>query len=153
MLDSLMGMLYLQPLPGGRRGAGLLLTRVLVGAAFLVHGYGKVADLAGFAAEFHMPMAAAVFAAYAQLIAGGLLILGLATPLAALTITGTMTVATLSLIARGEPWINPHGHSFEASFFYLVTSLCIALLGPGAYSLDSAWVSTAARDLATSEQH
>ena len=36
--------------PSGQRGIALLLLRVFVGIAFLFHGYGKVVDVAGFAA-------------------------------------------------------------------------------------------------------
>jgi|GEM_PF-527831 len=125
------------PAPSGRRSFAMLILRALVGLAFLVHGYGKVADIPAFASEFQIPMSIASTAAYAQLAGGALLLVGLATPLAALTIAGTMLVAALKLIGRGEPFINPHGHSYEASFFYLVASLVITLLGPGAYSLDA----------------
>ena len=134
--STLLELLYL-PAPSGRRGFALLILRALVGTAFLFHGYGKVADILAFASEFQIPMGIALIAAYSQLAGGALLLVGLATPLAALTIAGTMSVATLTLIGRGEPFINPHGHSYEASFFYLVASLTITLLGPGAYSLDA----------------
>ena len=129
-------LLYLTP-STGRAGLALLLLRVLVGTAFVFHGYGKATDLAGFEAEFSMPPLVAVFAAYAQIVAGVLLVAGLVTPFAALTIAGTMSVATLKLMGRGEPFISPHGHSYEASLFYLVASVALALLGPGAYSLDA----------------
>ncbi|MCI0422825.1 MAG: DoxX family protein [Acidobacteria bacterium] len=106
--------------PSGRRGIALLLLRVFVGIAFLFHGYGKVVDIAGFAAEFGMPYLIAAAAACVQFGAGLLLILGLVTPLAGLALAGTMPVATSQLIARGEPFVSPHGHSWEASSFYLV---------------------------------
>jgi uncharacterized membrane protein YphA (DoxX/SURF4 family) len=52
-----------------------------------------------------------------QLIGGIILILGALTPLAALGIAGTMIPATIFLIQRGEPFINPAGHSWENSAF------------------------------------
>ena len=74
-----------------------------------------------------------------QLFGGMLLILGAFTPLAALGIAGTMITATTFLIQLGEPFINPAGHSWENSAFYLTAGICQALSGAGPWSLD-AWV-------------
>lgn len=137
LLNIIRSILFTTQVPGLRPTAALWVLRTFIGVAFVFHGYGKAEDLDGFAKEFGMPMAVAAAAAYAQMIAGGLLIIGLVTPIAALTIVSTMTVATLKLIGRGEPFISPHGHSFEASAFYLISSLVIALLGPGGWSLDA----------------
>ena len=122
--------------PSGRGGIALLLLRVFIGIAFLFHGYRKVVDIAGFATEFGMPHCIAAAAASVQFGAGLLLILGLVTPLASLALAGTMAVATSQLIARGEPFVSPHGHSWEASSFYLVLNVALILLGPGSYSID-----------------
>lgn len=65
------------------------------------------------------------------------MIVGLVTPLASLAIASTMVVATLSLIGRGEPFVSPHGQSWEASSFYFIASLVVALLGPRLISLDA----------------
>ena len=127
--------------PTGRAGFALLLLRVLVGTAFLFHGSGKAGELEAFAREFNIPISAATFAAYAQLAGGVLLIGGLFTWLGAALIAGTMATATAKLIERGEPFVNPAGHSWEASSFYLVACVVILLLGPGRYSLDALpWV-------------
>jgi uncharacterized membrane protein YphA (DoxX/SURF4 family) len=61
------------------------------------------------------------------------------TPLAALGIAGTMVPATMFLIQRGEPFINPAGHSWENSAFYLIAGICLALSGAGRWSVD-AWL-------------
>jgi hypothetical protein len=61
----------------------------------------------------------------------------LLTPLAALGIAGTMAGATGTLIQKGEPFINPAGHSWENSSFYLALGVALTLLGAGAYSLDA----------------
>jgi uncharacterized membrane protein YphA (DoxX/SURF4 family) len=66
------------------------------------------------------------------------LIIGALTPLAALGIVGNMITATIFLIQRGEPFINPAGHSWENSAFYRATGICLALSGAGSWSLD-AW--------------
>ncbi len=123
--------------PEGRAGWALLLLRVFVGTAFFFHGGGKVNEIAQFAAEFSVPEPLAALAAYSQLIAAFLLLPGLATPLAAGAIGGTMTVAVFKLIERGEAFVNPHGHSWEASGFYLVAAVVLLLCGPGAYSVDA----------------
>src|ERR671917_107978 len=93
--------------PGGRAGAALLLLRVFVGVAFT------------------------------QFIGGLLLICGALTPLACSGIAATMAVAALELIARGEPFVNPDGHSWEGAAFYLVAASAVALLGPGRFSVDA----------------
>lgn len=123
--------------PSGRAGVALLLIRLYMGIAFIQHGSGKLDDIAGFAAEYHLPWIVAAATMILQLTGGILLIVGLLTPLAALGIAGTMVGATLTLIQKGEPFINPAGHSWENSSFYLMLGLGLSLLGAGAYSLDA----------------
>jgi putative oxidoreductase len=122
---------------GGRAGIALLVLSLFVGVAFLFHGSGKTVELEAFAHEFGVPVALAAVAAYAQVIGAVLLIGGIGTPVGAGLIAGTMAVATAKLIGRGEPFVNPAGHSWEASSFYLVTGIAILLLGPGRYSIDA----------------
>jgi putative oxidoreductase len=127
------------PISNRRVGAALLLLRVFVGIAFIQHGSGKLMHPSEFAAEFGIPIWLALATMLVQLGGGTLLILGALTPLAALGIAGTMLTATIFLINRGEPFINPVGHSWENSAFYLTASICLALSGAGPWSLD-AWV-------------
>lgn len=131
--------------PGGRAGTGLLLLRVFVGTAFLFHGYGKIVDVSAFAAEFTIPLPIAVMASYTQFLAGMLMIVGFLTPLASICLAATMAVATVKLIQRGEPFISPHGHCWEASSFYLIAASAVALLGPGLFSIDALLFAKAAR--------
>lgn len=121
-----------------RTDLGLFLLRSLVGAALAVHGHGKFLDVGAFAQEFSIPLPLAYAATLTQLMAGALVIVGLLTPLACVALASTMLVATGQLIARGESWISPHGHSFEASFFYLGANLVLLICGPGAFSVDAA---------------
>ncbi|MBY0507636.1 MAG: DoxX family protein [Bryobacteraceae bacterium] len=129
------------PFTSHRANVALLALRCLVGVAFLFHGGGKVADIGDFGEEFGIPLWLAWVAAWSQVLAGVVLIPGLLTPLAAMVLAGNMLVATAKLILRGESFINPHGHSYEASAFYFVASVLLLLLGPGAFSLDAYWTS------------
>jgi len=132
--------LIIPTFPAGRFGLGLLILRLFVGFAFVRHGSGKLNDIAGFAAEFHIPKPMALAAMLTQLCGGVLLLLGLLTPLAALGIASTVAVATFFLIKEGQPFINPKGHSWENTAFYVAAGLALALLGPGSYSLDAYWL-------------
>jgi putative oxidoreductase len=117
----------------------LLILRFFVGVAFIQHGTGKLMHPSEFAAEFGIPVSLALVTMLIQLIGGILLILGALTPLAALGIAGTMIPATIFLIQRGEPFLNPAGHSWENAAFYLMAGVCLALSGAGRWSLD-AWL-------------
>ena len=130
--------LFLFPMfPAGREGTALFLLRVFIGIAFLFHGFGKVKDLSAFATEFQLPFGIAAMAAYVQFFGAFLMIIGLLTPLVSMSLAGTMAVATFTLIAKGESFVDPHAHTWEASSFYLVTCLAVALLGPGIFSTDA----------------
>ena len=125
---------------GGRSSAvdvALLLLRVFAGVAFVLHGWGKVADVSGFAAEQGVPVVLGAAAAYVQFIGGLLLVVGLLTPLAAFGIGVTMVVAVVMLVRAGESFINPGGHSWESAALYAVLMLCLMMLGAGRYSLDA----------------
>lgn len=123
--------------PAGRAGFAVLALRLFVGTAFLFHGGGKTSELESFSQEFGVPIFLAAAAAYGQLAGAILLIVGLLTPVGASLIAGTMAVATAKLIERGEPFVNPAGHSWEATSFYLVAAIVTLLLGPGRYSVDA----------------
>ena len=122
-----------------RLALALLFLRAFVGMAFIQHGSGKLMHPSEFAAEFGIPVWLALTTMLIQLGGGILLILGALTPFAVLGIAGTMSTATMFLIQRGEPFINPAGHSWENSAFYLVAGICLALSGPGSWSMD-AWL-------------
>ena len=138
MYETLRSVIY-SPISNRRVGAALLLLRVFVGIAFIQHGSGKLMHPSEFATEFGIPVWLALITMMTQLIGGILLIVGALTPLAALGIAGTMFTATVFLINRGEPFINPAGHSWENSAFYLMAGICLALSGAGSWSLD-AWL-------------
>jgi putative oxidoreductase len=124
---------------------GLLLLRLGVGITFSLHGMqklfgwfgggGRRRTAAWFASlGFGDGRSAALLAGMGEL-AGGLgLALGLATPLAAAAMAGTMTTAAL---------VNRHEHGFwsadkgwELNGYLIVVAASVALTGPGALSLD-----------------
>jgi putative oxidoreductase len=127
---------HFQQWPDGRASLALLLLRTFVGTAFVLHSFLKTPNLPGFARKFKIPVYMAAAAAYTQLVGGFLLILGLLTPIAGIAVAVTMVVAVSKLKTRGEKFLDPEGHSWESAGFYLVASIVIVLMGPGAYSLD-----------------
>ena len=46
------------------------------------------------------------------------------------------SIARIILLQKGEPLINPAGHSWENSSFYLMLCIALSLMGAGAYSAD-----------------
>jgi uncharacterized membrane protein YphA (DoxX/SURF4 family) len=108
--------------PAGRPGVGLLALRAAVGASAVVHGVTR------FDAE---PTVAGV-AAGLTLVAGGLCLLaGFLTPVAAVAVS-------VSAAGLAFSWLPlPPSSTVVASPLAAVAALALALLGPGAYSLDS----------------
>lgn len=138
-MDLLVSLLFPSGLAAQPSAWALLGLRIFVGLAFIQHGLGKWHDLPGFAAEFSIPLWMAGMAAASQIVAAVGLLLGVGSPLAALTIGANMAVAVAKLIGRGESFVNPHGHSWESAGGYAVLGFAIYLLGPGNLSLD-AWL-------------
>jgi putative oxidoreductase len=127
-------------LPAGRlRSIGLLLLRLTIGVMMIHHGQEKLADPQQFAdtyvASLHLPFPLffAYAAGFSELIGSWLLILGLLTPLGALAITGTMTVAAYQHILTAGLNI----YVLELVVLYLGGSLALLLLGPGTLSFDA----------------
>lgn len=120
--------------------AGLLVLRLAIGVMMIHHGQEKLADPQQFAdtyvASLHLPFPLffAYVAGFSELIGSWLLILGLLTPLGALAITGTMTVAAYQHILTAGLNI----YVLELVVLYLGGSLALLLLGPGRLSFDAA---------------
>lgn len=118
----------------------LLLVRVVMGAAFMMHGWSKIQTPFSW-----MPMGSPVpgfFQALAALseFGGGLaLILGLLARLGALGLFFTMIVATYTVATIfAGPFVDPSGSriSFELPLMFCVVALFVSMNGPGRYSLD-----------------
>ena len=128
------------PAPGWATSTGLLLVRLAVGAAFILHGQPKVQNPTGWmgGAEGAPPSFLQAVAAFIEFGGGILLVAGICTRLAALLLAAQM-VAALALvhIPHGDPYVAQGRPSAELAVAYLAVNLALAALGAGAYSLDA----------------
>lgn len=141
--------------PDGLPGLVLLLLRVSVGWLFILHGYPKITHLRQWAESLKMPVFLCFLSAASMLGEGIFLIIGFLTLLATLPILCSMIFAIYLHITGGKPFVakdpylipggqymGPLGEgeppSWEKAFMYCVMLIAIAVLGPGAYSLDAA---------------
>jgi putative oxidoreductase len=128
------------PLVEGRVALGLLLLRLIVGYAFILHGLPKIEHPTSWmrgSAVLAVPPWLQAIVALAEFGGGIALIAGFLTPLAAFLILCDMTVVVFVISL-------PHGmrfvggpRSFENAGVYLVVMLAFLVTGPGAYSLDA----------------
>jgi len=139
-------------LPNGPlANTALLLLRLTIGVLMIHHGQEKLADPQQFAktyvASLHLPFPLffAYAAGFSELIGSWLLILGLLTPLGALAITGTMSVAAYQHILTAGLNI----YVLELVLLYLGGSLALLFNGPGRFSFDAGIVPTLLDGLST----
>ena len=117
----------------------LLLLRVVTGAAFVLHGWGKMqAPFSWMPPGSPVPGIFQFLAAFAEFGGGIAFVIGLLTPLAGLGIFFTMTVATLMhALVMKDPFVNmTQGSSFELPLVYWTIAVVMIIVGPGKYSLD-----------------
>lgn len=117
----------------------LLLVRLVVGTAFILHGWGKIQNpLHWMGPESPVPGIFQGLAALSEFGGGFALILGLLTRLGALGIACTMAVAVyMHSIVMGDPFVNlTGGRSFELAAAYFMIALVFVVNGPGRLSLD-----------------
>jgi putative oxidoreductase len=124
---------------------GLLILRIGFGVYLATHGWGKVQMLLdGQSAQFGDPigigaMPSLVLATLAEFACSLLVVVGLATRLAAIPVVITMGVAAF-VVHSSDPWtMQPTGPSKEPALLYLTAFLALAFTGAGRYSLDHAW--------------
>ena len=117
---------------------GLLILRISIGTMLIHHGYEKTADIQNFADAFvrpigiPFPILASYIAAYSEIYGSWLLIAGLLTRFAALSIVGTIGVAIYHAIVTAGFNI----YLLELLILYMGGALCILLLGGGDFALD-----------------
>jgi putative oxidoreductase len=124
-----------------------LLVRLVVGIAFFFDGKGKLAHLDNVTKYFtslHIPAphANAVFVSVVELVGGALLVVGLATRVAALFLIGTMAVALWTAILPGLRAQGMHGFDLlvgacaSLELTYIAVFVWLAWNGAGDASID-----------------
>jgi putative oxidoreductase len=125
----------------GRLGsAGLLVLRLVMGTAFVLHGWSKIQNPLGWMGpDAVMPGILQALAAVSEFGGGIALVFGLLTRLASLGIAAVMVVALATVhLPLGQPFVSRSGGpSFELPAVYLACAIALLLLGPGRCSLDA----------------
>lgn len=115
----------------------ILMIRLVVGLAFMLHGYGKIQNpFSWMGPDAGTPGIFQALAAFSEFGGGLAWILGLLAPLASLGILSTMTVAVFThAIIKGDPFVGKGG-SYELALVYWCVALVILCGGVGKFSLD-----------------
>lgn len=113
----------------------LLVLRLGAGGFMLTHGYGKMGKVISGEFAFADPIglgqeASLILAALAEFLGAILVMVGLGTRVAALSLVGTMLVAGL-IVHASDPWGKK-----EFALLYAVGFTAIMIAGAGRYSLD-----------------
>ena len=122
-----------------RVSSGLLILRLVVGLAFVFHGYGKIQNPFGWMGpNSTIPAVFQGLAALSEFGGGLAWIAGLLTPLASLGVACTMSVAVWTHASvLHDPFVSLKGaRSYELAAAYLCVALLLLLAGPGRFSLD-----------------
>ena len=131
---------FLESLPSRLDFLPGLLSRITLGFIFVQSGWGKLHHLDKVTEFFRAlgipaPGLQAPFVATVELAAGGLVLMGLFTRLAALPLIGTMVVAILT---AKRPDIHELSDFLALpEFLFIVLSLWLVIKGAGAFSLDA----------------
>lgn len=122
---------------GSCTSSGLLIVRLVMGLAFILHGWGKIQAPFSWMPNSTIPGIFLFLAALSEFGGGIALILGVLTRLAGLGMACTMAVAVyFHAVVFGDPFVSKGGGSYELGLVYLALSVMFVLTGPGRYSLD-----------------
>src|SRR5437870_5775223 len=117
----------------------LLLLRVVVGVAFMKHGWSKIQHpFSWMGPEGFAPAPFQALAALSEFGGGLAWALGLLTPLASMGIACTMGVAIwMHAFKRGDPFVSlTGGPAFELAAVYFSVAMIVLSFGAGRFSLD-----------------
>jgi len=122
----------------------LLILRVGLGAVFLAHGInhifggGKIAGTGRWFESLGMKpgILHAWTASLTEIGAGGLLVLGLLTPVAGAGVVGTMLVAWITNHRKNGFFIFRPGEGWEYAMTLTLLGVVVGTLGPGRWSID-----------------
>ncbi|MGH7662007.1 MAG: DoxX family protein [Vulcanimicrobiaceae bacterium] len=139
----------LAPLIWTPASVGLLFVRIVVGSAFVLHGYPKILHPTTWMGSHSLtlPWDGATFgplpdwlqaaAAVVEFFGGIALVIGLLTRFAAFALCIDMIVAFVgSELPRGTPFVGS-GHTLEPNLTYMAVSFLLLLVGPGVIALDA----------------
>lgn len=131
---------YLKPVAQPKMiSTALLILRLVMGFAFVLHGWGKIQNPFSWAGpQSPFPGIFLLLAAIAEFGGGISMILGFLTPAFSVLIAVTMTVATgLHAVILGDPFVSKGAGAYELALVYAAISLVILTVGPGKFSVDS----------------
>jgi putative oxidoreductase len=114
----------------------LLMLRVVVGLAFMHHGWHKIQDPLGWMGpSSSMPGFLQALAALSEFGGGAAWVLGLLVPVASLGILSTMLVALSKHLGHGDQFVSKPP-SYELALVYACVALVMLFVGPGQFSID-----------------
>jgi putative oxidoreductase len=122
----------------GKNVASLVL-RAAIGGTMIAHGvkHGQTLEGTGRwfgSIGFAQPKTQAIASAVVEVGSGAALLAGVATPLAASAVVGTMAVAARSVHAPNGFFITAEGYEYVLNLS--VASVALAAIGPGDFSVD-----------------
>jgi putative oxidoreductase len=120
--------------------ATLFILRLVVGVAFMLHGWGKIQNpFSWMGPQGFAPAPLQALAAVSEFGGGLALVLGLLTSLGALGIAFTMATAVgMHTLMRSDPFVaKGGGASWELPAVYFAVAIVLIAFGPGRISLDS----------------
>lgn len=113
--------------------AGLLMVRLICGAAMMIHGWSKIQNPMGWMGPgAPVPGILQALAAISEFGGGLAWIIGLLTPLASFGLVCTMAVAAWTHYSKGDPY-----GKYELALAYFSVAFLMMFSGAGRFSLDA----------------